>query len=228
MLGAEVGEGVIIERHAAGQPLKGQFARLGIAAAVQFAGTTDAAEGGVQPQGAQDARIGGSGAGAMRDGPDFLQQSCEIELFDIGPDGAGLVFVGEQVVEGTQAEFDLIPVGVAQAWRPIEFRLGLGRRFRGVVRLGRGIEFGKQSVFGVHGRAPGPRGEKFPLAFINRPAPPETVQAYVMYKCMCRNEFFTGSQRSCPSSLVAPRCFGVIVGMAAGRGCTPAARERLE
>ena len=52
MLGAEVGEGVIIERHAAGQPLKGQFARLGIAAAVQFAGTTDAAKGGVQPQGA--------------------------------------------------------------------------------------------------------------------------------------------------------------------------------
>jgi hypothetical protein len=116
----EVRQGVVIDRDAAAEPAEAVVVRT---QPVEGAGAADASDGGEQPQGDQDAGVGGRPAGAAVDGADGVEQRGEVEPLDEVPDGAGVVVGGEQVLQGHGGDKGL-SVGAAQA------RGGLGPRRR--------------------------------------------------------------------------------------------------
>ena len=86
MLGAEIREHVVIEGHAAAQPLVGAVA---LTEAFDLAGTGDAIDGRPEQQGKEDAKVRGIAAHMALDGLDGLEEFGQIDGFDEGPDEAG-------------------------------------------------------------------------------------------------------------------------------------------
>ena len=120
MVGAEVGEGVVVGGHVADDPLEG-----GVVAAklVESPGAADALDGGVEPQRHEDLGVDGGPPGPALDGLDAVVQGVEVEPLDVGPDDAGGVIVGDQGVERCGAEDDLLAVGGPEP-RPTPPRVG--------------------------------------------------------------------------------------------------------
>jgi hypothetical protein len=95
VLDAEVGQRVVVDADAAAPPAEGVVVRAEV---IQGAGTADALQRGVQPQGSEDARVGGRASGMPGNGADAGVQVGQVEALDETPDDTRLVVVGEQVV----------------------------------------------------------------------------------------------------------------------------------
>jgi hypothetical protein len=110
---AEVGQGVVVDADAAGQPAEGVVpqAQLG-----QGAGAADALEGGVQPQRHGDARVEGGVAGPAEAGADSVVEGGEVEGTDEVPDEAGLVVHLEEPLQGHGGD-DLLAIRHTQPRR---------------------------------------------------------------------------------------------------------------
>ena len=152
MLGAEIREHVVIEGHAAAQPLVGAVA---LTEAFDLAGTGDAIDGRPEQQGKEDAKVRGIAAHMALDGLDGLEEFGQIDGFDEGPDEAGEMIGIEALVERFGAKLSL------EAFRPVDARcrpgfvVGRGgRRRRG--RHGGHVGLGKQEGLG-NGRGRGGR-----------------------------------------------------------------------
>jgi hypothetical protein len=104
--GAEVGQGVVVDGHAAGDPAEGVV--LG-AQPGQGAGGAYALQGGVQPQGDGQARVEGRVPGAALAGADGVVQAGQVEALTVGPDEAGLVVVIEQILQRHRRD-DPLPI----------------------------------------------------------------------------------------------------------------------
>ena len=93
---AEVGQGVIIEGDATDQPTEGVVV---LAQPVQGAGAADPLQGGVEPDGGEDAGVDRRPPRAAFHRPDPGVERGEVELSDEVPDDAGLVVGIEEVLE---------------------------------------------------------------------------------------------------------------------------------
>src|ERR1700722_15607040 len=111
MLRAKVGQGVIIHRHAAANPAKGDMVP---AQAIQLPRTSHAAKGCVEPQREENSRIGGRLTGAAFDRLDSGDQFRQIEPAYVGPSDFGLVVVWQQFIERTLLKSGLIPNRLTQ------------------------------------------------------------------------------------------------------------------
>ena len=130
MVGAEVGEGVVVGGHVADDPLEGGVVP---AEPVELPGAADALDGGVEPQRHEDLGVDGGAPGPPLDGLDAVVQGVEVEPLDVVPDDAGGMIAGDQGVERRGAEDDLLAVGRPEP-RPTPPRvggLGLGGRIAG-------------------------------------------------------------------------------------------------
>ena len=112
MSGAEVGQGVVIDRDIAADPLIGGMVPAEL---IELPGTADAIDGGVEPQGHEDLGIDGRSARSAVDGLDGSVQGAEVQFLDIIPDRASGMVGREQVVEGRGSEDDLLAVGGAES-----------------------------------------------------------------------------------------------------------------
>ena len=110
VINAEVGQGVVIDEDAAAQPVEGVMLD---AQEVEGAGTADAFEGGVQPQGGQKGRVDGGPPWATRDGADLVVQGGQVDSLDKVPNHARLV-VGVEKILQTQGGQELFSVDAAQ------------------------------------------------------------------------------------------------------------------
>ena len=113
MVGAEVGEGVVVGGHVADDPPEG-----GVFAAkpVELAGAADALDGGVELQRHEDFGADGGPPGPPLDGLDAVVQGVEVEPLDVVPDDAGGMIAWDQGVQGRGAEDDLVAVGRPEPW----------------------------------------------------------------------------------------------------------------
>src|SRR5262249_27631984 len=109
--GAEVGQGGGIDGDAADEPAEGVVV---LTQPGQGACGADAFEGGVQPQGDEDARVGGWCAGVSLDGADAVVQGGEVESLDEVPDETGLVVILQEVLQGHGGD-DPLPGGAPRA-----------------------------------------------------------------------------------------------------------------
>ena len=141
MIGAEIGQGVVVDRDVAEEPAIGV---VGTAQLGELAGAADAVDGGVGPQRHEDLGIDAGPPGIAGDGLDRLVQGAEVQPHDELPDDPGGVIGRDQVVEGGGAEDDLLPVGGAEPRATgRERRLGGSRR---CVVIGRHRE--ERGLFG--------------------------------------------------------------------------------
>src|SRR5439155_7078696 len=85
---------------------------------VETAGAADPLDGGVEPQGREDLGVDGVASRATLDRLDAVVEGGEVESLDVGPDDAGGVVVGDQVVERRGPEDDLMTVGGAEPGPP--------------------------------------------------------------------------------------------------------------
>jgi hypothetical protein len=107
---AEVGQGVVVDGDAAAQPAEGVVVG---AQPGQGAGTADALQGGVQPQGDAQARVDGGPAGASLAGADRDGEGLEVQPQAEVPDDAGLVVGIQEALQG-QGREDQLAVGGTQ------------------------------------------------------------------------------------------------------------------
>jgi len=131
LVDAEIGQGVIVDRDATGQPAEGVVI---LAEPGQGAGAADAFQGGVEPDGGEDARIDRGPARAAFDGADPGVEQGQVELRDEVPDDAGLMVGLEEVLQGHGGE-ELLAIDRAEA--------RLGTRSGGCVSRGRKIAHGR-------------------------------------------------------------------------------------
>ena len=96
-VGAEVGQGVVVDCDVAEEPAIGVVVA---AESVELAGAADAVDGGVGPQRHEDLGIDGGPAGIADDRLDGVVQGAEVQPPDELPDDPGGVIGGDQVVEG--------------------------------------------------------------------------------------------------------------------------------
>ena len=130
MVSPEIGQRVIVHRHLAADPLKRHFSTVGVATAVQFAGTADAPQGRIQPQAHQNARIGGRSFRLRFPCPNNGQQRRQVQTFHIIPDDAHLMVFRDQVLQGAQAQTGLLPIRIPQTRRA-----SCGRRLYGWTQI---------------------------------------------------------------------------------------------
>jgi len=123
VLRAKVGERVIVHRHTAANPTIG---RVLLAQPVQFPRAAHPPQGGVEPQGQEDARVGGGLPRTSLDRLDPLVQLRQVEAADVNPDGPRLMLLGKKFVERTFLKFDLIAHRVPQPFGPDPRRQRLG------------------------------------------------------------------------------------------------------
>src|SRR5262249_6761011 len=109
--GTEVGQGVVVDGDAARDPAEGVVVD---AQPGQGAGRADALQGSVQPQGDEDARVGGRRPGVPFDGADAVVQGGEVQAPDEVPDEACLVVGVQEILQGQGGE-DLLAISAAQA-----------------------------------------------------------------------------------------------------------------
>jgi hypothetical protein len=138
---AEIGQGVITDRDASGQPLEGVVM---VAEPGQGAGTADAFEGGVEPDGDEDAGVDRRSARAAFDGPDPSIERGQVELRDEVPDDPGLMVGIEEVLQRHGGE-ELLAIGHDEA--------RFGSRNGGRGGRGRKIAHG-QPLTGASGDSP--------------------------------------------------------------------------
>ncbi len=119
MSGPEVGQGMVIDRDIAADPLIGGMATAEL---IELPGAADAVDGGVEPQGHEDLGIDGWSARSAVDGLDGSVQGTEVQSLDIIPDRASGMVGREQVVEGRGSEDDLFAVGGAESRLAAELR----------------------------------------------------------------------------------------------------------
>ena len=132
VVGPEIGERVVVDGDAPGEPAKGIVTDAQIG---EFAGAGEAREGGIQPQGDEQTRIDGRPSGNAAAGPDAVRQRGEVQPLDVGPDGAGGVVGLEELIDGHGRE-ELLAIGDGEA------------------RWGGAVGLGAAGVRGVgHGRA---------------------------------------------------------------------------
>ena len=136
MVGAEVGEGVVVGGHVAGDPLEGGVVP---AEPVQLPGAADPLDGGVEPQRHEDLGVDGGTSGPPFDGLDAVVQGAEVEPLDVVPDDAGGMVAGDQGVERRGAEDDLLTVGRPEPRPPPPRVGGLGGRTRRSPRRAWGL-----------------------------------------------------------------------------------------
>jgi len=120
---AKIGQGMVIDRDPATEPAK---AMVVDAQPVQGAGAANALDGGVQPQGHPDLRVGGRAPRPALDGADVPEEGRQVQSLDELPDGPGVVFGGQEVFQQHGRQQDL-PVGPPQA----RGRFGVGGWSRG-------------------------------------------------------------------------------------------------
>jgi len=123
MADAKVREGLVVDADPAAQPLERQVlpAQPG-----EGAGAADAFDGGEEPQGHEQARIGRRVAGPALHRLDGGVQRREIEPLDEGPDQTHAVLRGHEVVEAQRPQLDLRALGPTQPRPPGTGRLGPG------------------------------------------------------------------------------------------------------
>jgi hypothetical protein len=81
---------------------------------VELSGAANAVDGGVEPQRHEDLGIDGGATGPALGGLDAVVQGAEVEAFDVVPDEACGMIVGDQVIQWRRSEDDLIVVGGAE------------------------------------------------------------------------------------------------------------------
>jgi hypothetical protein len=110
---AEVGEGVVVDGHAARPPAEGVVVGAQV---VQGAGRADALQGGVQPQADADARVEGGVARPAQARADAVIEGGQVQADAEVPDEAGLVVRVEQLLPGHGRD-ELLAVHGAQGRR---------------------------------------------------------------------------------------------------------------
>ena len=125
VLCAKVGKGVVIHRDAAAKPT---IRRMVLAQAIQFPRAAHRPQGGVQPQGHQDARIGGRLPRTALDRLNPLVQLRQVKTANVVPNDPGLMLLGQKLVERTRLKLDLIAYRVPQPSMPAPRRQGSGPR----------------------------------------------------------------------------------------------------
>ena len=141
MIGAEVGQGVVVDRDVAEDPAIGVVVAAEL---VELAGAADAVDGGVEPQRHEDLGVDAGPAGIAGDRLDGVVQGAEVQALDEIPDDPRGVIGWDQLIEGGGAEDDLLAVGGAQP-RATGRERWLGGSWRGVV-TGRHLE--ERGLFG--------------------------------------------------------------------------------
>ena len=135
MIGAEVGQRVVIDTDITANPL------IGTVAAAQFIELTcaaDTVDGGVEPNRHEDLGINGGTPRIALNGLDPIVHGTEIQTIGVIPDHAGGMIRGNDFVERGGPEDDLVSVGGAQPRAAIKDRRLGG--WRGPVFIGRLLE----------------------------------------------------------------------------------------
>lgn len=89
---AKVSQGVVVDTDTATEPAEGVVVGAEV---VKVASAADALQGGVQPQGDEQGRVGGWPAGMPLNGLDAVEQEGKVDALDELPDEARLVVVPE-------------------------------------------------------------------------------------------------------------------------------------
>jgi len=125
VMGAEIGERVIIGGDVPGDPLK---RRVLPAEFVEPPRAADPFDGGVEPQSHEDLGVDGRAARSAFDRFDPVVQRGEVESFDVIPNDPRGVILGDQGIQGSGTKDDLLTIGRSHP-RPSRRRgVGLGRR----------------------------------------------------------------------------------------------------
>ena len=124
VVGAEIGERVVVDGDSSGQPAEGivMDAQIG-----EFASAGEAGEGGIQPQGDQQTGIDGRSSGHAAAGANAVIPRCEVQFQDVRPDGAGGVVGFKEFIDCLGRE-ELLAIRDAAAV--------VGRCASGSARLG--------------------------------------------------------------------------------------------
>ena len=112
MLRAEVAEQVIIDTHAAADPLVRRVSRAELR---DPASTADTFTRGKHPQSQQNSRISMIPSRLALNGPNLLVKRREIKRFNIRPDITSLMFQRQHLIERQRPYFDLAPFGPSHA-----------------------------------------------------------------------------------------------------------------
>ena len=108
----EVGQGVVVDRHAAAQPA----VRVVLGAQpVEGPGAADRLDRRIQPQRGQDGRVDRRAAGLALDRPDTSIERAQIEALDEGPHETRPVVGRQEALEIDRAKLDLVPVRALQS-----------------------------------------------------------------------------------------------------------------
>ena len=124
VIGPEIGERVVVDGDAPGEPAKGIVTAAQIG---EFPGAGEAREGGIQPQGDEQPRIDGRPPGQAAAGPDAVKQRGEVQPLDVRPDGAGGVIGLEELIDGPGRE-ELLAIRDREARWVAAVGLGAGGR----------------------------------------------------------------------------------------------------
>ena len=110
---ADVGEGVVVDGHAAAQPAEGVV--LGTEGG-ELASGADALQGGEQPQGDGQSGVEGGASGPAFAGADGVEEGLQVEPAAEVPDDAGLVVGVEEPVDGGGVEYAVAIRGSQAGW----------------------------------------------------------------------------------------------------------------
>ena len=97
VIGAEIGERVVVDGDSSGEPAEGIVTDAQIG---ELASAGEAGEGGIQPQGDEQTRIDGRSSGDAAAGPNAVIQRGEVQSLDVRPDGAGGVIGFKELIDG--------------------------------------------------------------------------------------------------------------------------------
>ncbi len=111
MPGTEIGEGVVVGAHIAGDPAESIMCA---AQFVELTGAADSFECGVKPERHEDLGVDGGTSRRSLDGLDAVVQRAEVESFDKVPDDPGGMIERDQFIEGRSAKDDLLAVSGPQ------------------------------------------------------------------------------------------------------------------
>src|ERR1700678_2832989 len=140
VVGTEIGERVVVDRHTPDQPDEGVVMA---AEDSKFAGAGEAGEGGIQPHSDQQARVDGRSSRDAAAGTDAVIQCRQVQLQDVVPDSASGMIVFQEIIDNPGRKQELA-IGHGQAWQVV----GLGARGNRRLVVGRG---------GRHRRSMAPR-----------------------------------------------------------------------
>jgi hypothetical protein len=135
MIGAEVGQRVVIDTDITANPLIGTVAAAQL---IKLACAADTVDGGVEPERHEDLGIDGRTPRIALNGLDQVVQGTEIQTIGVIPDHAGGMIRGDDFVERGGSEDNLVSIGGAQPRAAIKDRWLGG--WRGCVIKSRRLE----------------------------------------------------------------------------------------